>query len=88
MIKQDIIAEVVNETGLAEFDVRIVVDSVISTLTRALQDHEDINIRGFGQFKIVTRAARKARNINTGEPIFMSSRDVVVFTPGSDLSKI
>lgn len=88
MIKQDIINEIVNETGISEYDVHRVIDEAIQSVTRALKKLEDVTIRGFGVFKIIERKPRTGRNIKTGEPVHIGSRRVVTFEPGKDLKNI
>ena len=51
----------------------------------AIQKGEHIEIRGFGTFKVVTRAPRTGRNPKTGEEVPISPRRVLVFKPSNVL---
>ena len=88
MTKQDIITEVAQEAKCGEFTAREVVDSMLMVMTRALQNHEEITFRGFGSFKIVQRASKLARNIKTGEGIWIPAHPEVSFEPGKELKNI
>jgi DNA-binding protein HU-beta/integration host factor subunit beta len=84
--KKDMIESVSDKTGLTQVDTRIVVESFLEAISKSLQTGKNIEIRGFGRFKIKSRNARKARNPRTGElvnieagikPIFKASRELV-----------
>ena len=61
------------------------VDSVLEVIEEALVSGDDVAIQGFGTFKISFRAARKGRNVRTGEEIEIPERRVVKFKPGKSL---
>ena len=46
---------------------------------------ENIEVRGFGTFKIRNRKTRMARNPRTGSPVEVSARPVPVFKPSKEL---
>jgi len=84
--KKDIIESVSDKTGLTQVDSRIVVESFLEAVLKSLQSGKNIEIRGFGRFKIKPRNARKARNPRTGElvnieagvkPIFKASKELM-----------
>jgi hypothetical protein len=49
------------------------------------QDHHNIEIRGFGTFKVRERKSRLARNPRTGDPVEVPPRAVPVFKPSKEL---
>ena len=51
----------------------------------ALAEHNNIEIRGFGTFKVRERKSRLARNPRTGDPVEVPPRAVPVFKPSKDL---
>ena len=62
MTKADLVEQVAEKTGLTRTDVAVVVDSFLDTIKKTMEDGHNIEIRGFGTFKIKLRKARKARN--------------------------
>jgi DNA-binding protein HU-beta len=59
MKKQDFIKAVASSAGLSQDVVSRTLTSMIETVTSELQGGNDVNITGFGAFKISKRAARK-----------------------------
>ncbi|MFL5560679.1 MAG: HU family DNA-binding protein, partial [Gemmatimonadaceae bacterium] len=62
-----------------------VVDSFLDAIKEALQEQKNIEVRGFGTFKIRQRKTRMARNPRTGSPVEVSARPVPVFKPSKEL---
>ncbi len=85
MTKADIVEHIAEETGLTKTDTALVVEGVIETLKEALITGTTVEIRGFGTFKIKQRAARRARNPRTGEPVDIPEKFVPTFKPSRDL---
>jgi DNA-binding protein HU-beta len=77
------VAEVVNTKKEAQS----AVESVISSITKALKKGEDVTLTGFGTFKVVKRKARKGRNPYTGEEIKIKATKAPKFTPGKILKE-
>jgi integration host factor subunit beta len=50
-----------------------------------MQEQKNIEVRGFGTFKIRQRKTRMARNPRTGSPVEVSARPVPVFKPSKEL---
>ncbi|MEK7186740.1 MAG: HU family DNA-binding protein [Patescibacteria group bacterium] len=67
----------------AEEVVDIVVDSIVSTLSKG----GEVSIAGLGIFSTKTRAARQARNPRTGESISVPSMRVPKFRPAKALKE-
>jgi nucleoid DNA-binding protein len=61
------------------------VDGFLNAVKRALANGENIEIRGFGTFKIRRRKSRMARNPRTGEAVKVPARMVPVFKPSRQL---
>lgn len=60
-------------------------DAFLDAVKEALQDQQNIEVRGFGTFKIRQRKTRMARNPRTGSPVEVSARPVPVFKPSKEL---
>lgn len=83
--KKDLVEMISEKTGLTQIDTKIVVESFLDSISHALLDKTNIEIRGFGRFKIKERKARTARNPRTNEqievkegykPVFEASREL------------
>ena len=88
MIKQDIIDAVVTRTRLSEVDAKAMVEAAVEAVKEALQNGEEVALRGFGTFKVKIRAPKSVRDMNTGEQYTIPSKRRVVFEPGKDLKEI
>jgi len=67
--KMDLVKTVSERTGLLQVDSRIVIECFFKTVSDCLISGRNIELRGFGRFKVKNRKARIARNIWTGEKI-------------------
>ena len=73
--------DLVNEVAQA------VVDCVLSSITKALENGDAVSLVGFGTFKVTERKARKGRNPQTGEEIYISASKVPKFVAGKPLKE-
>ncbi|NIP78213.1 MAG: integration host factor subunit beta [Gemmatimonadetes bacterium] len=87
MTKADLVEQVAEAIGpgITKKDCALVVDGLLNAVKAALADHDNIEIRGFGTFKVRERKARVARNPRTGERVEVPARSVPVFKPSKDL---
>ncbi len=88
MTKADIVERISATTGLTKKDTAMVINRFFEVVTEALSQGNNIEIRGFGSFKVKTRRARKARNPRTGETVDVPSRQVPTFKPSKELKDI
>ena len=79
MKKQEIVHKLVEKTDLTKLQATHAVEQMLEIITEALVDNDPILLRGFGTIKTVQRAAKIARNINTGEVVKVPSRRQVKF---------
>ncbi|MFQ6103683.1 MAG: HU family DNA-binding protein [Candidatus Glassbacteria bacterium] len=88
MTKADIVERISATTGLTKKDTAMVINRFFEVVTEALSQGNNIEIRGFGSFKVKTRRARKARNPRTGETVDVPRRLVPTFKPSKELKDI
>ena len=83
MTKADLVEQVAEAIGpgITKKDCALVVDGFLNAVKLALANGENIEIRGFGTFKVRKRKTRVARNPRTGDPVRVPSRAVPVFKP-------
>lgn len=65
----------------AEETLTVVLDSIVTTLS----DGGQVSLVGFGNFGVKHRAARKARNPQTGAEITIAAKTVPFFKAGKKL---
>ena len=87
MTKADLVEQVADAIGpgITKKDCALVVDGLLNAIKAALGEGENIEIRGFGTFKVRERKSRVARNPRTGDRVEVPSRVVPVFKPSKDL---
>lgn len=88
MTKADLVEGVASKTGLTKTDVAVVVDTFLDAIKDALEGGKNIEIRGFGTFKVKLRKARKARNPRTGDEVPVPDRKVPVFKPSNEFKAL
>jgi len=91
MTKADLVehvtAQIARTAGpmISKKDCARVVDAFLDAIKGAMKEQKNIEVRGFGTFKIRQRKTRMARNPRTGAPVEVSARPVPVFKPSKEL---
>lgn len=85
MTKADIVDVIASGTGLTKVETEAVVDGFIETIKDSLRQGKNIEIRGFGSFKVKKRKGRVARNPRTGEQVMVDEHFVPIFKVSKDL---
>ncbi len=85
MTKADIVDVIASGTGLTKVETEAVVDGFIQTVISSLRDGKNIEIRGFGSFKVKKRKGRIARNPRTGEQVRVEEHFVPIFKVSKEL---
>ncbi len=78
-------AELINEVAKVvrvKKEAAAAVDAVFGAIRKALKKGDKVAIAGFGTFGVAKRAARKARNPQTGAMIKVKAKKVPKFTAG------
>lgn len=88
MTKAELVEKIAEKTGLTRTDVAVIVDGFLDAIKQAMKEGNNIEIRGFGTFKIKPRKARKARNPRTGEEVPVPDRIVPVFKPSNEFKEL
>lgn len=87
MRKYDLIQEVMlADDSITKVQALNAVESVFDSMFRSLNYGQSVYYRGFGTFKVVTRKAKKARDIGRGITIDIPARKKPVFKPSSKLT--
>ena len=85
--KKDLVEKISERTGLTQVDTKIVVECFLEALSKALQTGQNIEIRGFGRFKIKRKKRRTARNPRTNQYIQVEAGYKPTFEASKELRK-
>ncbi len=88
MTKADIVDRIAKETGLTKVETEAVVDGFILTVIDAMKEGKNIEIRGFGSFKVKKRKGRVARNPRTGEQVMVGEHWVPLFKVSKEVKAL
>lgn len=86
-VKQDLIKIVASDTGLTEAQAGKAINAFLMAIHDHLARNVEVQISGFGSFKVVERAAREGRNPRTGETMTIEARRSPTFKPGTQLKR-
>ena len=86
-VNREVLVDRVSENlpDVTKKDVAAVIRTLFNVITDAVVNDEVVNITGFVKISPRVRAARKARNLKTGETIEIGPRKVVSFKAGASL---
>jgi integration host factor subunit beta len=70
---------------LSQDDTRIAVMTILEGLASAVAAGRRIEIRDFGSFRLLYRAPRRARDLNTGAAVRIPAKYKPHFKPGKEL---
>lgn len=87
MKKQDFIKSVAAKAGLSQDAVAKALTAMIEVITKSLKKGEEVNVTGFGAWKVSDRQARNGVNPKTGEKIKIPSMKTPVFRAGKTLKE-
>jgi len=79
MKKQDFIRTLSEKVGLSQDVISKVLAWEIELITEVLKTWEEVNITGFGAFRVLQRAPRNGVNPRTGESIKIPAMNSPVF---------
>jgi nucleoid DNA-binding protein len=87
MNRADIVESISEKTGLTRTDVSAVFEGVLKMIEGELAKGGNVELRRFGTFRCVKRAARRAVNPRTGQPVDVEEKIVPVFKSSPKLRK-
>ena len=81
MTKAEIIAEIVNKTGIEKVAVQATVEAFMDSLKNSMISGQNVYLRGFGSFIIKKRAEKTGRNISRNTTIIIPAHNIPSFKP-------
>lgn len=88
MNKTELIAAIAADTEFSKADAGRVLDSALENLAQALARGETVQLIGFGNFAVASRAERTGRNPSTGETMTIKASKAPKFTAGKALKDV
>jgi DNA-binding protein HU-beta len=85
--KSQLVEAVAKDTGLSKSQAGNALDSITDHISKTLGSGDDVALTGFGKFSVSNRAARTARNPQTGEPIMIKATKAPRFSAGATLKQ-
>ncbi|MCI8553742.1 MAG: HU family DNA-binding protein [Clostridiales bacterium] len=82
MNKVELVASVVEKTGLSKKDAEKAVSAVLDSVVEAVSAGDKVQLVGFGTFEIRERSERTGRNPRTKEEIVIPASKQPVFKAG------
>ena len=86
--KTHIVENVLKQVNMTKKDASLAVDAVFESISEALGKGDKVQLVGFGNFEVRSRAARKGRNPQTGEEIEIPEAKLPAFKPGKNLKEM
>jgi len=83
--KAELIEVMAEQAEISKTSATKALNTILDSITAALQNGKTVSLLGFGNFSVKTRAARVGRNPKTGAPINIDAANVPLFKAGKAL---
>lgn len=80
--KADLIKEIAETSGMAQKDIKVVVDGLLERVEAHLKQGNKVQLTGFGTFEVRERKARTGVKPGTTEKIEIPASNYPAFKPG------
>jgi len=81
MTKADIVSKISDKSGIEKADVLATMEAFMAEVKNALEQGENVYLRGFGSFIIKTRAEKTGRNISKNTAVIIPAHNIPSFKP-------
>ena len=85
MTKVELIASLAEQHKMSLKDAKSIVDTILETMSAALTNGHNVELRGFGSFQVRKYDAYLGRNPKSGKEIKVGPKKLPFFKPGKDL---
>lgn len=79
MTKKELAVYIAENADLSQAKAAEMIDLVVDSIRKNLEDGNEVTIRGFGAFKPVTSAPRSGRNLRTKERVVIPAKVRIKF---------
>lgn len=87
MNKSELTQTIATKADIANTQATKVLNAFLETITETFQKGDSVTLVGFGSFEVRERAARQARNLQTGKPMTVPAKKAPVFKAGKTLKE-
>lgn len=87
MTKADIVSKISDKSGIEKTDVLATVEAFMTEVKDALENGDNVYLRGFGSFIIKTRAEKTGRNISKNTAVIIPAHNIPAFKPSKTFVK-
>jgi len=84
MTKANIVTEISNKSGIDKGDVLAIVEGFMGTVKSAMENGENVYLRGFGSFIVKKRAEKLGRNILAKTSVLIPAHYIPAFKPAKE----
>ncbi|MBN4077818.1 integration host factor subunit beta [Nitrospina gracilis] len=88
MTKANLVERVADKIHVTKKQAEVVINALLESIRDSLSEGNNVEIRGFGSFRIRERNARIARNPKSGQAVEVPAKKVPFFKAGKDLRDI
>jgi len=88
MNKNELIEKLSDSTGFTKSDTQKFVNAYVEVISNTLKKGQEVQLVGFGTFKVTKRKARTGRNPQTGAALKIPAKKVPAFRAGKALKDI
>ena len=88
MVRSELLQKICNlHPGILRKDIKIIFEIVFTEIVQALSEGKNIEIRGFGTYKVIKRKARVGRNPKNSKSIQIPEKKVIKWKMAKTLFK-
>ncbi len=87
MNKNELIEELSDKTGFTKSDTQKFVNAYVDVVSKTLKKGNEVQLVGFGTFRVAKRKARTGRNPQTGKALKIPAKKVPAFRAGKSLKE-
>ena len=85
--KTDLVELIASTSDISKIDANDALNLVLDGISKALAAGNDVNITGFGKFKVAHRPERQGRNPSNGQALTIKASNQVSFSVGAGLKQ-
>jgi DNA-binding protein HU-beta len=85
MNRADLVTRISKDAEITKRQAEKALNALVDGIQEALNKGDSVTLVGFGTFSVMSRAARKGRNPQTGREIFIPSSKTPKFKAGKSL---
>ena len=88
MNRADLVTRIAKDADITRRQAEQALNALVSSVQEALSRGDSVTLVGFGTFSVMSRAARKGRNPQTGREIFIPASKTPKFKAGKSLREV